>query len=228
MEEEIKEMILSKGADVCGIANIDRFDTAPEGFSPKDIYADCKSVIVFGIALPKGLTQVEARLIYGHYNYFLCPEVDRVAIYGAKNLEEEYQAIAVPMPSDSPYEYWEKETMTGRGLISMKHAAVCAGIGEIGKSTLLINPKYGNMLVLGAILTNLDLKSDELCTGVCIRGCHKCMDACPAHAIENGSVIQQRCRTNTYSETARGFSTVDCNQCRVVCPMRFGKKNSDQ
>ncbi len=37
MENKIKEAILSYGADVCGIASIERFVDAPEGFSPKDI-----------------------------------------------------------------------------------------------------------------------------------------------------------------------------------------------
>jgi epoxyqueuosine reductase QueG len=40
----------------------------------------------------------------------------------------------------------------------MKHAAVNAGIGALGKNTLLINKKYGNRLVIGAILTTLLIK----------------------------------------------------------------------
>uniref|UniRef100_UPI004056735D hypothetical protein n=1 Tax=Acetatifactor sp. TaxID=1872090 RepID=UPI004056735D len=50
--------------------------------------------------------------------------------------------------ADNPYEYWETETMTGKGVLSMKHAAVACGIGQIGKSSLLLNPKYGNRLTL--------------------------------------------------------------------------------
>ncbi len=41
------------GTDVCRIANIDRFSKAPSGFHPQDISPGCKSVIVFGIALPR-------------------------------------------------------------------------------------------------------------------------------------------------------------------------------
>ena len=40
----------------------------------------------------------------------------------------------------------------------------------------------------------------------------------------DGSVDQKRCRINTYGKTARGFDTVDCNNCRTVCPMRFGNR----
>lgn len=162
-------------------------------------------------------------MIYGHFNNNVCHEVDRIGLKCAKIIERDYSAIAVPIPCDGPYEYWEVENMHGKGLISMKHAAVLSGLGEIGKSTLLLNPQYGNLLTLGAILTNLDLKSDELSESVCIKGCRKCIDACPVHAINNGTVNQKLCRLNAYGKTARGFDTVDCNKCRVVCPMRYGK-----
>lgn len=222
MENKSKQILLKCGADVCGIAGIERFVSAPAGFSPRELYRECRSVLVFGKALPKGLTKVDSRLLYGHYNTFLCSEVDRVALQGAKRLEEELGATAVPLPCDAPYEYWEKETLTGKGLLSMKHSAVLAGLGTLGKNSLLIHPKYGNLLTLGAILTDLELRSDALCEEVCIRGCRRCVDACPVHAIHNGIVDQSLCRPHSYGKTARGFETVDCNRCRVVCPVCCG------
>ena len=108
--------------------------------------------------------------------------------------------------------------------VRRKYVAQACGVGRIGKSALLLNAEYGNMLTLGAILTNLDLESDPYAEVICIPGCRKCMDACPVHAIHETHVVQKECRANTYGKTARGFDTVDCNQCRMVCPMRFGKK----
>jgi len=123
---------------VCGVANIDRFSEAPAGFHPKDIFSTCQSVIVIGIALPKGLTKVEPRLIYGHFNYGTCPEVDWIALRTAKEIEKLSGWFAVPLPSDGPYEFWDAEKLEGRGLLSMKHAAVLAGLGTLGKNTLLL------------------------------------------------------------------------------------------
>ena len=223
MYESIKQIVLSFGADVCGIANIERFAKEREGFSPLDILPDCQSVIVFGVVLPKGLTKVEPRLVYGHFNSLSCLEVDKISFQVSKRLERGYDCIAVPVPCDSPYEYWDNNSLHGRGLISMKHAAAASGIGSIGKNSLLINPQYGSLLTIGALLTNLDLASDKLCDEMCIAGCTKCIDSCPAGAIENGAVNQKLCRLHTYGKTDRGFDTVDCNLCRVVCPMRFGK-----
>ena len=225
LENNIKQIIFSCGADVCGIVGNERFSTVPTGFSPTDIFKECKSVIVFGIALPKGLTKVEPRLVYGYYNAFSCTEVDRVALQGAKILEQKFHANAVPIPCDAPYEYWEQETLTGKGLISLKHFAVMSGIGTLGKNSILLNPVYGNLLTLGAILFDLELQSDILSESICIRGCRKCIEACPVQAIGQDKVNQLLCRKNTYGKTARGFDTVDCNMCRNVCPMRYGNIN---
>lgn len=221
--KEIKDCFLNQGADVCGIANIDRFDRAPEGFSPLDLFSECRSVIVFGLTLPRGLTLVKPRLMYSYFNAFSCSEADRISFDAAKKMENEYHCLAVPLPCDSPYECWDSDTLHGRGLISMKHAAVLAGIGALGKNTLLINPRFGNLLTIGAVLTDLNLPSDELCGDICISGCTKCIDACPVHAIENGGINQKQCRLNTYGKTAKGFETVDCNKCRVVCPVKYGR-----
>lgn len=223
MKNQIKELILNLGADDCGVANIDRFSEAPAGFHPRDIFPDCQSVIVFGIALPKGLTKVEPRLIYGHFNEGSCPDVDWIAFKGAKEIERICGGYAVPIPADGPYEYWDAEKMEGRGLISMKHAAVLAGLGALGKSTLLLNEVYGNMLTLGAILTDLVLASDPLAESICIEGCNLCIQNCPSQALDGYRADQSKCRPNTYGTNARGFSTVNCNRCRVVCPMRFGR-----
>lgn len=222
-KSEVKSRIIGLGADLCGVANIRDFDDAPAGFSPADIFAPCKSVLVFGIAMPKGLTDVAPRLVYHHFNNLTKDETDRIAFWGARVIEHDCGGHAVPMPSDGPYEEWNKETLRGHGLVSVKHAAVKAGLGTLGKNTIFLNPEFGNLLTLGYILTDLDLESDPASEDICIPGCSKCVDACPVHAIKDGVVDQYLCRTHTYNHNARGFETTDCNACRSVCPMRFGK-----
>lgn len=44
---DIKKRLYELGADLSGIACVDCFKEAPEGFSPQDVLPDCKSVIVF-------------------------------------------------------------------------------------------------------------------------------------------------------------------------------------
>ena len=45
----IKKMAHDLGVDLCGIASIDRFSNAPEGFHPLDVLPECKSVIILGV-----------------------------------------------------------------------------------------------------------------------------------------------------------------------------------
>lgn len=225
MKEELRKEILELGADVCGFAEIEHFENAPKDFHPRNIFKECNSVIVFGVALPKGLYEVDPKIIYAHFNQLACSHIDHIGLQTAKIIENRYQGKGVPIPCDSPYEYWDEVNMEGRGVLSMKHAALLAGIGTIGRNTLLMNREYGNRLVLGCILTNLLIESDELAEPLCLEYCDLCIRSCPVGAIEDGQVNQKICRQNSYGKTKRGYETVECNKCRTVCPMRFGRFN---
>lgn len=224
VKDKIKEIFINLGAEVCGVANADSFIDAPKGFHPKDVYPDCKSVIVFAKPIPKGLAHVNPRITYQHYNSVSRVELNRIAYLASNEIEQVYNGITVPIPPDGPYDYWDVKTLEGRGIISMKHAAVLAGIGTLGKSTLLLNSRYGNMLNLCAVLTNLNLPSDEPAESICIQGCSLCIDNCPVNAISDHGVNQKHCRECAYETNARGFDVVNCNKCRTICPMAFGKK----
>lgn len=222
MKEEIRKILCKLGADVCGVAQADAFGGAPDGFHPRDIFHGCKSVIVFGVAIPKGLYEASPRIIYNRYSEITKIRLDTIACDAALVIERDYGGIVVPLPADGPYEYWDAEKLEGRGLLSMRHAAVLAGLGAFGKSSLVLNEKFGNTLGFGAVLTSLDLPSDPPARSICLEGCRKCLDACPAGALTGTGAVQKRCRPNTYAANARGFEVTNCNACRTVCPMRFG------
>lgn len=226
MKETIRQITLSAGADICGFANIDRFADSPIGFSPSDIYKDCHSILVLGVALPKGLSQVNPQLIYHYFNGYAVTIVDDLLFRVAKLIENKYDgSMALPLPCDMSSS-WDETTKTAHGLLSMKHLAVKAGVGFMGKNTILCNEHIGNLLTVGTILLNLDLPSDELCKNLCPPRCHKCIDNCPAHAIrKDGTVNQLLCREHTYKTTFRNYGTTECNLCRMGCPLRFGVKH---
>jgi epoxyqueuosine reductase len=54
----IKQAAGQLGADLCGIAPVSRFSEAPTGFHPRDISAQCASVVVLGARFP--LSTLEA------------------------------------------------------------------------------------------------------------------------------------------------------------------------
>ncbi len=224
MEQTIKELFKELGADLCGIAHVERFAEAPHGFHPCNLYNDCKSVVMFAKRLPRGAAQVSPRLLYNHANTLTKNEVDRIAYEAALLLETRLGCTVVPLPCDSPYEYWETDTLTGKGLLSMRHAAALAGLGTLGKSKLLINRQYGSFITLGGVLTNLELQSDPLAEEVCLPGCNLCRKNCPTQALNGESVNQTLCRPHTYGTNGRGFDVVHCNTCRTICPRALGVK----
>lgn len=213
----IKKTTYSLGADICGIANIESFGNAPKGFHPLDIYAEAKSVIVFGKQFTKGLFEANTNVPYTFVKNKLTEMIDNISLQLTMTIEAKgYRAI--PIPSDEPYEYWDSENKRGKGIISLKHSAVAAGIGDIGKNTLLINEKYGNRLMLGAVITNGELKADKQTRKLCPENCTICLKACPQAALDGITINQKKCRELCISVTPGGGFVYGCNTCRKVCP----------
>jgi len=214
---EVKELAYSLGADVCGIACAERFEDAPEGFHPADILPGVKSVVVIGRAFNKSLFDAKSNVPYTLVRHKLMDSINNISMQLSFALEKEGFA-AVPVPSAEPYEFWDEENRHGRGIISLKHAARNAGLGFIGKNTLLINKMYGNRLWLGAVLTDAELEADSILKKACPENCRICIDACPESALDGTTIIQKKCRKISAASTPGGGVVLSCNICRKVCP----------
>lgn len=213
----IKEMAYSFGAEVCGVANIERFESAQKGFHPLDIYSEAKSVIVFGKQISASLFEANTNVPYTLAKNKLVELLDDISIQLTFNIESQgYKAI--PIPSDEPYDYWDSENREGKGILSLKLSAQASGIGCIGKNTLLINEKFGNRLYLGAVITNAELTADKLANNLCPENCNICLKACPQSALDGITVNQKKCREICASVTDGGGVVFSCNICRKVCP----------
>lgn len=213
----IKNLTYSLGADVCGIGSIDRFNDAPKGFHPLDIYPEAKSVISIGKHFSASLFDANTKAPYTFVRNKIFQLLDDISIKLSFYIESQgYKAI--PIPTDEPYEYWDSENKHGRGILSLKHAAQACGMGCIGKNTLLINQKYGNRLYLGAVITNKELTSDALAHNLCIERCNICLKSCPQSALDGITINQKRCRQVCGTSTPGGGTIYSCYTCRKVCP----------
>ncbi|MCL2288678.1 MAG: 4Fe-4S binding protein [Candidatus Bathyarchaeota archaeon] len=72
-----------------------------------------------------------------------------------------------------------------KGHVSLKHAAEIARLGVIGKNYLLTNPQYGNLLWFSDVLTDAKLMPDKRTQFAMCNNCNKCVEACPAGALND-------------------------------------------
>jgi epoxyqueuosine reductase QueG len=218
----VKEAAKALGADLCGIATANGFTRAPEGFRPADIYPASRSVVVFAKRLPAAAAYGPSRVAYTQTVTTIHAELDRIALALAVWLEERGSG-AVMIPSDDPYEHWEPERQHGRAILSLKHAAELAGLGVLGRNTLLVNETYGNLISLGAVLAEAELEPDPPAGyQACREGCLRCVRACPQSALDGTACNQNLCRQRSGSQNERGFFLKNCNLCRVICPNALG------
>lgn len=223
--EYVKEVSIGLGADLCGIASIDRFKEAPKGFHPCDVLTNCESVIVFASRFLKSTIFAKSTIPYTDVRNELTRRMDELAIRMAYQLETE-DVRAVPINSIGPCE-WDAATGKVRGIISLKHAAVLAGLGKIGKNTLLINEEYGNMIWLSAVLVSARLSADPIAEYEgCIQECSICLDACPIKVLDGISMDQKRCWEYAFGKHNGGEWRIKCFACRKACPNRFGIKET--
>jgi epoxyqueuosine reductase len=220
--EEVKKKAIEYGADICGIAPVARFVDTPEGFHPSDVYPDCRSVIVFACRFPLSTLRAKTNAPYTLVRNKLVDKLDWISLRLSEELERE-GVTAVPIPSAEPYEYWDAGRKHGRGILSLKHAGWLAGLGVLGKNTLLMNERFGNMMWLGAILVSADLEPDATTSHQgCTSKCTLCIDSCPQHALDGTTINQKLCRKRSISHTDGGGWVLSCNICRKICPYHRG------
>lgn len=219
IKEEIKAKAISLGADLVGVASVDRMSGAPDGFRPTDILPEASSVIVMAKRMPKAVVKNGTPNIYTMICLDLFKKLDAMAYELACFIEDQGDN-ALPVPADGPYTYWDEKITRGMGDLSNRHAAVAAGLGVLGKNNLLITPEYGNRIQLVSVITDMQvapdpLNEDELCPAKC----RLCLDICPTGAI-NGekSTDQKLCRSILMKKLPRGFEVYNCRECRRVCP----------
>jgi epoxyqueuosine reductase QueG len=222
--KEIKNIATDLGAENCGIVSAERFRDAPEGFHPQDIYRRCKSVIVFLKSMPAEIILCDHPVPYSNVANILYSELDRIGIKLSGILESKGVG-AIPIPADTPYEFWDEQRSHGMGILSLRHAGYLAGLGILGRNTLLMNKYLGSRVYIGAVLTDAALESDLISNDfLCPRKCTLCLDSCPVKALNGQTVIQRLCREHSIIKTGRGFEIYNCHRCRQSCPHLKGHK----
>jgi epoxyqueuosine reductase len=192
---------------------------------PRQILPDCRSIISVAVNY---LTEhcADERMGYGRIaRYAWGRDYHKVVGDRLKQLDHGIRRMAPEA---------ETRCYVDTGPIMEKVWAEQAGLGWIGKHSNLVSDEHGSWLLLGEILTTLDLEPDEPATDLC-GSCTLCIQACPTKAIVEPYVVDAtRCISYLTIElrgdqaaipeelqSRLGNKVFGCDDCLDVCPFNL-------
>lgn len=229
--KQIKELAKSMGADVVGIGNIERWNTAPPQMDPKQIMPRAKSIIAMGFRVFRGsLRGIEegtyfsnySSMGYGGITYLYMP----ITVINIAKVIEDAGYEAVPMGHQSdwraidnvgrPRKGYSRPVAPGKPIpdimVHLRIAGYLCGLGEIGYSKMLLTPEFGPRQRIGIIITELELEPDPVMEpGTLCNRCMACVRECPGNCISP---------TETVKVTLAGkeveWAKIDEDRCNYV------------
>ena len=239
--EHIKQFACEVGFDLCGVAQCRDLDEdrlfleewIKEGFASSldylkrniDRRADAttlvngaKSVIVCGVAYKNRTSEGYPQ---GHNA--------KVASYACTT---DYHTTIKQMLFELSSRLKEIEpSLSGRCFVDSapifeKRYAVEAGLGWIGRQSLLVTPEFGTFVLLGEIVITSECDNyDKPLVSVGCGECRRCVEACPNNAIKERHIDTSRCiscatieRKNEGEQCNLHGWIFGCDECQTICP----------
>ena len=184
-----------------------------------------KSVVVLGKEIYKEVISLlkpskeageaeSGELLAGHSDY-LNGRLTR-AVHELATLFRQKGYRSLPLPAVGPS---DQRFLTA--LLSFKHVAALAGLGTIGRHSLLITPEFGPRVRLACLITEASLESSPLTEKEYCTNCDACIRECPVEALQvpkNGDAYSMNkfaCRT--YRQAG-----LTCTVCMKACDEVLG------
>jgi ferredoxin len=232
---DVKRQAAACGADLCGIAPIERFQGAPPQLDPRQIFPAARSVIVLGFRILRGCLRGAEEgthfigyntMGYAGQNWVRMPMVmwnfcrwmedagwEAVPVPNIDHWSNTDLHTRAPGPGGGPRPEWSRPVAPGRAApdvwVHFRIAAFAAGLGEIGWGRIFLTPEFGPRQRLGVVLTDADLEADPLYAGppLCDR-CMACVSDCPGDALSPSDAVRV-----TVAGRDLEFSRLDVARC---------------
>jgi len=189
---EISSFLYNESMSILGVAAVKQLPSISESFSPQTLLEGARSIICYGVQIPKGILYAKSNnlTLYWRYCNMQYRTLDSVSNRLCLFLEE--NCSATPIYSCFPWKIVNREFW---GHLPLVHWAEEAGLGRLAKCGLLVTPQYGTRILLGGVITTQKLEPDEkLNEDICPSNCFDCIDVCPAKAIKRtGKVDHNLC-----------------------------------
>jgi epoxyqueuosine reductase len=256
VEHRLKQQSVALGFGLCGIApatpadGFDRLrDWLARGFAgemdymdrhadarrhPASVLPEVRSVVMVAMNYGSGMRNAECGMRNSIHSAFRIPHsaIGRVARYACGPdyhdvLRERLNRLLAWLQTEQP-------SCRGRGVVDTaplleRDFARRAGLGWIGKNTMLLNKRQGSYFFLGALLVDLELTPDPPHTASHCGTCTACLDACPTGAfVGPGWLDARRCISYLTIELkgdvpedlrpGLGDWVFGCDVCQEVCP----------
>lgn len=240
-----KEMATKVGFDLCGITPCKHFAenerayrnwinlgynssleymcrNLDKRFNPADLVEGAKSVIVCGISYKSDIsggyaTDCKTKIASYACNKDYHKTIKKMLLSLLKELQQIYPQL-------------QGRAFVDSAPLLEKQLAVEAGLGWIGKQSLLITPEYGSYVLLGELVINMEFDQyDKPISTVGCGDCKRCIEACPTGAIVAPMVINTARCISCHTIEAEPSERVDlngwifgCDECQNCCP--YNKK----
>jgi epoxyqueuosine reductase QueG len=221
------ELARLAGVDTFGIAAVDATRGTPLHDSATALLGSARSIVVFGMEVfpeildlvvpEKQVGEAAARELYGPHLDYLNGRLNRGLYALARTLHEGgYRALPLPSqgtPTDARFQ---------RGILSFKHAAEYAGLGRIGRSSLLVTPRFGPRVRLACLLTDAVLPASPRATADPCGDCPGiCIETCPAGALGTPAPGEPYA-INKFACASYRQGAGCCSTCLSACPAGKG------
>lgn len=242
----IKQAAHTVGFDACGIARADALDVDTEFLrtwleagnngemsylnrnlekrtDPRILVPDCKTVVVFAINYYTPVKQAEGTPKIARY---ALPVNDYHTVIKTKL--RELELLLCEEYGDEIVNQTCQHSFVDSAPVLERRWAERAGLGWIGKNTLLINPHFGSYVFLAELMLNVPVDTYDTPIPNRCGTCRQCMETCPTQAITEQGCDARKCISyltiekkgdipDEFSSHLSGFA-LGCDICIDICP----------